>query len=121
MNYIIKSRGSGSTCSATMMHTTKILYNVTCTCTVCYDLITFIRLTVRDKERDIANLLSKITELTKENPNNIGKGLDEVQKRQERRKIAVLHDGCKRALYFADSFGIDLLNIVFRTRATKKL
>lgn len=65
-------------------------------------------------------MLSKISELSKEHY-NVGKGLDEVQRRQERRKIAALHDSCKKALQFADSFGIDLLNIVFRTRAAKKI
>ena len=65
-------------------------------------------------------MLSRISELSKEH-HNVGKGLDEVQRRQERRKIAVLHDGCKKALQFADSFGIDLLSIVFRTRVAKKI
>ena len=35
--------------------------------------------------------------------------------RQRRRKIAALKDSCKNALWFAETYDIDLINISFRT------
>ena len=40
----------------------------------------------------------------------IGKGLDDVQERQRRRKVAALKESCKNALWFAETFDIDLIS-----------
>ena len=63
-------------------------------------------------------LMHLLKEATKGVPINNGKGIDEVQERQRRRKMMVLREGCKQALWFADTFHIDLLKVVFQTRAT---
>ena len=48
---------------------------------------------------------------------NNGKGIDEVGERQKRRKLASLRETCKRALWFTDSFNVDLLGIIFKTKS----
>uniref|UniRef100_A0A1X7UAC2 Uncharacterized protein n=1 Tax=Amphimedon queenslandica TaxID=400682 RepID=A0A1X7UAC2_AMPQE len=45
---------------------------------------------------------------------NKGKAINEVEDQQRRRKIAKLRESCKLALWFADSFNIDLLAIYFQ-------
>ena len=47
---------------------------------------------------------------------NRGKGLDEVEYRQRRRKIMALKESCKKAIWFADSFDLDLQSIILKTR-----
>ena len=54
--------------------------------------------------------------LTEEQGANQGKGVDEVQERQRRRKIARLKEATKKALWFSDTFNVDLLTVSFRTR-----
>lgn len=44
----------------------------------------------------------------------IGRALDDVEGRQRRRKLAFLRTSCKNALWFAETFGIDLLSISFQ-------
>ena len=51
---------------------------------------------------------------------NSGRGVDQVAERQRRRKIIQLREGCKRALWFADSFNIDVVKIVARTKTTNE-
>ena len=51
---------------------------------------------------------------------NSGRGVDQVAGRQRRRKIIQLREGCKRALWFADSFNIDVVKIVARTKTTNE-
>ena len=65
-------------------------------------------------------LIGMIKDMTTDVPVNFGKGLDEVQERQRRRKMMTLREGCKRALWFADSFQIDLLKLVFCSKETGK-
>ena len=50
-----------------------------------------------------------------------GKGLEQVKERQRRRKIAALKDSCRNALWFADTYDIDLINISFKTSHDKTL
>ena len=49
---------------------------------------------------------------------NQGRGLDEVAERQRRRKITLLRESCKRALWFTDSFNVDIINLLVKTRTT---
>ena len=51
-------------------------------------------------------------------PVNVGNDFDNIQERQRRLKLANLKDGCRKALWFGDTFNIDLVSIVFRTRAS---
>ena len=62
-------------------------------------------------------MIQQIKELTQDSPINYSKTLDEVEACQQRRKIATLKEGVKRALWFCDSFGIDLLSVVFKSKA----
>lgn len=62
--------------------------------------------------------MSLLKESTKNVPINNGKGIDYVQERQRRRKMAMLREGCKQALWFTETFNIDLLKIVFKITAT---
>ena len=52
---------------------------------------------------------------------NTGKGIDEVKERQRRRKIMALKESCKKAMWFADSFHLDLASVIFRTRKSKEV
>ncbi len=51
---------------------------------------------------------------------NSGRGVDQVAERQRRRKIVQLRNECKRALWFADSFNVDIIKIVARTKTTNE-
>ena len=42
---------------------------------------------------------------------NKGRAISDVEDRQRRRKIAQLKESCKLALWFADSFNIDIFAI----------
>ena len=59
-------------------------------------------------------LIRQVQQLTSQPSVNTGKGLDEVQERQRRRKISALHEAGKTALWFCDSFHLDLLKITFK-------
>ena len=50
-------------------------------------------------------------------PVNIGKPYDDVQERQRRRKIQAVKEGVKRAVWFCDSFGLDLISVAFKSKA----
>ncbi len=61
--------------------------------------------------------MKQVKLLTSEQPLlNRGKGIDEVGERQRRRKITLLRESCERALWFTDTFNVDLLKVVLRTR-----
>ena len=47
---------------------------------------------------------------------NKGRAINDVEDCQRRRKIAQLKESCKLALWFADSFNIDLLAIYFQVK-----
>ena len=68
-------------------------------------------------------LIRQVQQLTSQPSVNTGKGLDEVQERQRRHKISALRESCKTALWFCDSFNLDLLKITFKVsvRTTKNL
>ena len=68
----------------------------------------------------IMNLLHAVKEATKPISLNAGQGIDDVKERQRRRKMMALREGCKRALWFADSFNVDLLRVVFQSRKTRE-
>ncbi len=67
----------------------------------------------------ISDLLEKITVLTTTDVNK-GKGIDEVAERQRRRNMMVLKEACERALWFTDSFNIDLLGIIFKPKTSNE-
>ena len=71
------------------------------------------RMVMCEKDLEIMKLIGMIKDMTTDVPVNFGKGLDEVQERQRRWNMIALKEGCKRALWFSDSFQIDLLKLVF--------
>ncbi len=82
-------------------------------------IITLYRYQVLKDEKQIVTLLQKVKDLTSHYGHvNNGKGIDEVGERQKRRKLASLRETCKRALWFTDSFNVDLLGIIFKTKNT---
>ena len=66
------------------------------------------------------NLPEIITSVLKQKFINTGKSVD-VQSRQKRRKLALLKESCYTALRFADTFNIDLLSVVLRTRKNNEI
>lgn len=65
----------------------------------------------------ISHLVKQLDIFTQTNCfQNKGKAIDEVEDRQRRRKITQLRESCKLALWFADSFNIDLLAIYFQVK-----
>ena len=81
----------------------------------------FIKINCRHKlEKMKENLPEIITSFLKQKFINTGKSVDNVKSRQKRRKLALLKESCYTALRFADTFNIDLLSVVFRTKKTTK-
>ncbi len=68
----------------------------------------------------INDIVKKITFLTVSSTINTGRGIDEVAQRQQRWKMTVLREACERALWFTDSFNIDLLGIIFKTKTSNE-
>uniref|UniRef100_A0A1X7U939 Uncharacterized protein n=1 Tax=Amphimedon queenslandica TaxID=400682 RepID=A0A1X7U939_AMPQE len=63
----------------------------------------------------ISHLVKQLDTFTKSKCfHNKGKAINEVEDQQRRRKIAKLRESCKLALWFADSFNINLLVIYFQ-------
>ena len=58
--------------------------------------------------------------LSEEQGASQGKGVDEVQERQRRREIARLKEATKKALWFSDTFNVDMLTVSFRTRTRRE-
>ena len=86
---------------------------------------------IEKKDREVQQLVKAIKASTIK-PNH-GKGLDQVSDRHKRRKVLIalsyllqnctlplipkiceLRDSCEKALWFADSFEIDLASITFK-------
>ena len=78
------------------------------------------RMLLHDKEKVIEGLVNRVADLSKECPINNGKGMDQVKEQQRRRKLAELKEGCKMALWYGDTFNVDLLSIVFQAKSSKK-
>ena len=51
---------------------------------------------------------------------NYGKGVDEVQERQKRRKVATLKESCQQALSFVESYNAEVTTISIKTKTTKE-
>ena len=64
----------------------------------------------------ISMLMRKINSESDGKLQNKGKGINEVESRQKRRKILRLKESCKSALWFSDSFNLDLLSIYFQVK-----
>ncbi len=83
----------------------------------CNTKLNLIRAQVVGCGKRLADLMKQVKLLTSEQPlMNRGKGVDEVEERQRRRKIALLRESCERALWFTDTFNVDLLKVVLRTK-----
>lgn len=81
---------------------------------------TLCRSEIDNDDELISKLLHEIDKLPNCNPpSNAGKGLDEVCERQQRRKIASIKEATKKALWFLDSFNVDIMSIVIRNRKNK--
>ena len=78
------------------------------------------RSTVMNNEKVIATQMERIKEICSQPLTNRGKGLDEVAERQRRRKILALRESCKRALWFTDSFNIDIISLLANTRTSNE-
>ena len=64
-------------------------------------------------------MMTKLMQLTVENKCNYsGKSYDEVGERQKRRKLMAIKEASKKALWFLDSFNLDLLSIVLKPRSS---
>ena len=61
-------------------------------------------------------MLRQVKGMTTEPVVNIGKGIDEVAARQRRRKVCALRESCRSALWFADTFKVDLLKVAFQVQ-----
>ena len=73
-----------------------------------------------NNEEVIVSQVERIKAICSQPLTNQGKGLDEVGERQRRRKILILRESCKRALWFADSFNVDIISLLVETKKTKE-
>ena len=62
---------------------------------------------LQEKDREFERL---------QQPTNKGRGIDEVCKRQQQRKLASLRESTKEALKFADSYHLNLKSVSFQKR-----
>ena len=67
------------------------------------------RLKLEKEKNQVLTLTQRVKDLAKGTPINTGKTLDEVQKQQRRRKIAMLRESVNTALQFCNSFGLTLV------------
>uniref|UniRef100_A0A1X7T1F4 Uncharacterized protein n=1 Tax=Amphimedon queenslandica TaxID=400682 RepID=A0A1X7T1F4_AMPQE len=75
-----------------------------------------LRSELEEKEEVINELLTTLNNVTYHPPSNTGKSIDEVGERQRRRKLMTLREASKKALWFLDSFNIDVQSIIVKTR-----
>uniref|UniRef100_A0A1X7UTT4 Uncharacterized protein n=1 Tax=Amphimedon queenslandica TaxID=400682 RepID=A0A1X7UTT4_AMPQE len=68
----------------------------------------------------VDELLLKLCTYTNSTEVNKGKGIDEVGERQQRQKITALKEASKKALWFLDSFNVDVNNLILRTKISKE-
>ena len=76
------------------------------------------RMEVKQSKELIVELMRKIQRGSDTKTKNKGKGIDEVEERQKRRKVSQLKESCRSALWFSDSFNLDLLSIYFQVKNT---
>ena len=76
------------------------------------------RMEVKQSKELIVELMRKIQRGSDTKPQNKGKGIDKVEERQKRRKVSQLKESCRSALWFSDSFNLDLLSIYFQVKNT---
>ena len=89
-----------------------LLYKITC--------YLFSRLKYENEEAIIQELIEKLYAVSKDHINK-RKGIDEVGERQRRRKIIRLKEASKNALWFADTFNVDLLSLSIQARSSKEI
>lgn len=99
------------------MYMSIILY---CNCTFIFH-YWLVRSNLQEKEEVILELVSNLKSITLTSPVNSGRPIDVVQERQRRRKISTLKEASKKALWFADSFNLDLVSIILKTRNTQEV
>lgn len=81
----------------------------------------FYRSQLKEKKKEINELLTSLKNVTYHPPPNTGKSIDEVGERQRRRKLMTLREASKKALWFLDSFNIDVQSIIVKTRNSNEL
>ena len=95
------------------------IWDYPCICTCIIHIFTC-RLQSLEAKQHLHTLVQQIKALQNV-PINTGKAYDDVQERQKNRKIKVIRDGIKRAVFFCDSFGLDLLSISLKSKAGKSI
>jgi hypothetical protein len=77
----------------------------------------------RQLERRLREISRKLDLLChgEKNQVNIGRALDELEERQRSRKTNQQREACKRALWFCDSFSVNLLSVSFQTQMKNEL
>ena len=80
------------------------------------NLLYYCRSELEIKKKVIDELLKEIENIVYLLPTDKGKTLDEVEERQRRRKLMSLKEASKKALWFLDSFHIDIQSIIIKTR-----
>ncbi len=73
---------------------------------------------VTRKESEISRLSRDLQAATSEPIVNIGKGIEEVSKRQRRRKLNIVKENCQQALWFTRSYHLDGVKIIFKISGT---
>ena len=68
----------------------------------------------------IQQLIAELNRITDGNDaTNKGRQLDSVGERQRRRKIQAIKESCKKALWFLDSFHLDVQSVIMRVKGSQ--
>ena len=66
-------------------------------------------------------MISQVNRLTHTSYENNGKGIDSVGERQRRRKITTIKESCKKALWFLDSFNVNVTNVILKMKMSDEI
>ena len=79
--------------------------------------LTFNRNELEERNSTIQAMLLTMSKMNYTAAENKGKGIDEVGERQKRRNIMAIRESTKKALWFLDSFNVDLSTIILKSKS----
>ena len=66
-------------------------------------------------------MIFQLNQFTYSGLENKGKAIDSVEERQKRRKITAIKEASKKALWFLDSFNVNVMDIILKRKTTEEV